>query len=161
MAKEDPMSTSLTVVVEKQPEGQSLYLLPHVVHGLDALAAQLGLAPFSSFVREDPELFAEIAEELDEETRARFAGQIQAQKDWHEPSAALATIEGLLAHLRKADARKLPADFHEAESAFAVRAVLQEEGHTLVEAVCKELQDCAEQLRQALKNSSRFHFDIG
>ena len=52
------MSTSLTVVVEKprgrkkQPEGQSLYVLPHVVHGLDALAAQLDLAPFSSFVRE-------------------------------------------------------------------------------------------------------------
>jgi hypothetical protein len=50
MAKEDPMSTSLTVVVEKprgrkkQPEGQSLYVLPHVVHGLDALAAQSGLA---------------------------------------------------------------------------------------------------------------------
>jgi len=83
------MSTSLTVVVEKprgrkkQPEGQSLYVLPHVVHGLDALAAQLDLAPFSSFVREDPELFAEMAEELDEETRARFASQIQAQKDWH------------------------------------------------------------------------------
>src|SRR5207244_12766546 len=48
-----------------------------------ALAAQLDLAPFSSFVREDPELFAEMAEELDEETRARFASQIQAQKDWH------------------------------------------------------------------------------
>ena len=111
----------------------------------------MDLAPFSSFVREDPELFAEMAEELDEETRARFASQIQAQKDWHEPSAALATIEGLLAHLRKADAKKLPADFHEAESEFAVRAVLQNEGQTLVEAVCKELQDCAEQLRQALK----------
>ena len=73
----------------------------------------------------------------------------------------MATIEGLLAHLRKADAKKLAADFREAESEFAVRAVLQEEGHTLVEAVCKELQDCAEQLRRALKNSSRFHFDIG
>ena len=55
--------------------------------------------------------------------------------------------------MRKADAKKLPADFHEAESEFAVRAVLQNEGQTLVEAVCKELQDCAEQL-----SSSFAHF---
>src|SRR5438552_14206990 len=108
------MSTSLTIVVEKppgrkkQPEGQSLYVLPHGFSGLDALAAQSGLAPFSSFVREDAELFAEMAEELDEETRARFAQQIQAHQKWHEPSKALATVEGLLAYLRKADAKKLP-----------------------------------------------------
>jgi hypothetical protein len=161
------MSTSLTIVVEKppgrkeQPEGQSLYVLPHVVRGLDALAAQSGLAPFSSFVREDPELFAEMAEELDEETRARFAHQIQTQQDWHEPSKALATVEGLLAHLRQAAAKKLPADFREAESSFAVRAILQDEGHTLVEAVCRELENCAQQLRQAVRDGRRVHFAMG
>jgi hypothetical protein len=161
------MSTSLTIVVEKpagrkeQPEGQSLYVLPHVVRGLDALAAQSGLAPFTSFVREDPELFAEMAEELDEEARAGFAHQIQTQPDWHEPSRALATVEGLLACLRKADAKKLTADFREAESAFTVRAILQEEGLTLVEAACQELENCAEQLRQAVRDGRRFHFAIG
>ena len=136
-------------------------MLPHVFSGLDALAAQSGLAPFSSFVREDPELFAEMAEELDEETRARFAQQIQTQQEWHEPSKALVTVEGLLAYLRKADAKKLPADFAEAESAFAVQAILQEEGHTLVEAVCEELENCAEQLRQAVRNGRKVHFAMG
>jgi hypothetical protein len=160
------MSTSLTVVVDapagrqKQPGGQSLDVLPHVVQGLDALAEQIGLPPFSTFVRDDPALFAEMAEDLDEETRDRFASRLQAQKEWHEPSAALATIEGLLAYLRKTDTSKLPADFREAESDFAVLAVLQEEGHSLGEAVCKDLACCAEQLQEALRNKSRFHFDI-
>jgi hypothetical protein len=159
------MSTSLTVVVQtppgkkKQPEGQSLYVLPHVMGGLDALAAQLGLSPVSSFVRDDPALFAEIADDLDEETRARLGRQVRAQKKWHKPDDALAAVEGLLAHLQNANAKKLPGDFREAESEFMVRAVLQ--GRSLVEVVCEELTDCAAQLRKAAKNGSTFRFDIG
>jgi hypothetical protein len=155
------MSTFLTVVVEKQPAGQPLAILPRVLDSLDALATRLGCALLSTFVREDPELFAELADHLDEETRARLAHRVAGQTEWHEPSAGLATVERLLEYVRKAEARELHSQFREAESDLVVKAVLQSDGKSLAEAVCEELENGAEELRRAAGNGSKFHFDIG
>jgi hypothetical protein len=155
------MSTSLTVVVEKQSAGQDLYLLPHVWGGLDGLATRLGLALPSSFQWEDPALLAEIADDLDEETREKLTRKIEGQQQWHNASAGLATVEGLLEHLRKADPEDLSTYFGEAEEELVVRAILQEEDRTLAEAVQKELEDCAKQLGNAVGKGRRFRFDMG
>src|SRR5438034_530140 len=98
------MSMSLSVVQEKrqgskkQEREQELYLLPRVLPSLDELATRQGWVSLGTFVREDPALFADIADDLDEETRATIAKNIEGQREWHDPSACLKTIEELLAY---------------------------------------------------------------
>lgn len=157
------MSTSLTVVVEKQRpgRGQDLYMLPRVLDGLDALANQLGCTPLSTFVREDPDLFAELADQFDEETRERIGRKIENQADWHEPSAGLAALEKLLEFLQKADPEDLPSQFSEAESDFLIKGELVNQDKSLAEVIADELESCAKELRAAARKGRKFRFDIG
>ena len=161
------MSMSLSVVLEKrsgskkQETEQELYLLPRVLSSLDELATRHGWVPLGTFVREDPALFAEIADDLDEESRATIAKNIESQPEWHDPSTCLTAIEELLAYLKKTDAKKLALDFREAEVDLAVKSILQDESGTLAEALCKDLEDCVRQLRQAAQSHCGFRFEIG
>jgi len=161
------MSMSLSVVLEKrdgskkQKTEQELYLLPRVLGRLDELATKRGWVPLGTFVREDPALFAEMADDLDEESRATIAKNIESQSEWHDPSSCLTTIEGLLAYLKKTDAKKLALDLGEAQDDLVVKSILQDEGCTLAEAVCKDLEDCVRQLGQAAKSHCGFRFEIG
>jgi hypothetical protein len=158
---------SLSVVLEKrhgskkQETEQELYLLPRVLGSLDELATRRGWVPLGTFVREDPALFAEMADDLDEETRATIAKKIESQREWHEPSACLTTIEELLAYLKNTDAKKVALDFREAQDDLAVKSILQDEGCTLAEAVCKDLEDCVRRVRQAANSHCGFRFEIG
>ena len=161
------MSTSLSVVLdnkrgskEQEPE-QELYILPHVLRVLDEFAAGRGWVQLGTFVRDDPALFAEIADDLDGEVRARMAKDIEGQPEWHDPSACLTTIQDLLAYLNNTSEGSLAIDFGEAQDDFAVKAILSEEGCTLTEAVCKDLEECARQLHQAEQSHRRFRFEIG
>ena len=155
------MSTSLTVVVERRPAGEPLEILPRVLNGLDALAMQLGCLPLSTFVREDSDLFAEIADQLDEETRKQLAHRIEKQAEWHEASAGLAAVQRLLEFLRQADPEGLPSQFSAVESDLVVQAILADEGKTLVEALGEDLERCSKELKAAAQQGRKFHFAIG
>jgi hypothetical protein len=161
------MSMSLTVVLEKrrgskeQERGQDLYLLPRVLGILDEFAARRGWVPLGSFVRDDAALFAEIADDMDEEARARIGKNIEAQPDWHDPATCVATINELSAYLQKTDENEPALDFGGVDDDYEVKAILADEGCTLTEAVCKDLEECARQLGQAVESHSRFRFEIG
>jgi hypothetical protein len=157
------MSTSLTVVVEKQRpgQGQDLYILPRVLDGLDSLAAQLGCTPLSTFVRDDPDLLAELADQLDEGTRERLAHKIENQPDWHQSSAGLAAVEKVLEFLQKAEPEDLPSQFSELDSDLVVKGQLLSEGKALAQAIGDELESCAKELRAAARKGRRFRFEIG
>jgi hypothetical protein len=155
------MSTLLTVVVERQPAGEPLEILPRVLNGLDALAMQLGCPPLTSFVREDPDLFAEIADQFDEETRKQLAHRIEKQAEWHDASTGLAAVQRLLEFLRQADPQSLPSQFSEVGSDLVVQAILAEEGKALVEALGEDLERCSKELKAAAQQGRKFHFNIG
>jgi hypothetical protein len=145
---------------EQEPE-QELYILPHVLRILDEFVSERGWVPVGTFVRDDPALFAEIADDLDEDARARIAKNIEGQPEWHDPSVCLTTIQELLAYLKNTSEGSLAVDFGEAQDEFAVKAILSEEGCTFTEAVCKDLEECARQLRKAEQSHRRFRFEIG
>jgi hypothetical protein len=127
------MSAALYIVVDQPIEGFDAFVngkaLAQNSASLDALCSQLGRAPLSSFVSQDPESLGDFLDDEGLET----AGDLPPEQ-WFAPEEGLNTVLSLIAHLRQ-----------HPELAHAT-------------ALLSDLQEFADVLRRIAQERRKFHF---